>query len=81
MAGFHDMPRNFMICLNWPNHEMAAFHDIPRNFMIWWILRSAADISTLCEQHLPTAGAGRNVCRDREVMFKYSQIESQVTAL
>ncbi|KAI8431536.1 hypothetical protein MSG28_016034 [Choristoneura fumiferana] len=31
---FHDMPRNFMICLNWPNHEMAALHDMPRNFMI-----------------------------------------------
>ncbi|KAI8441991.1 hypothetical protein MSG28_005654 [Choristoneura fumiferana] len=34
MAAFHDMPRNFMICLNWPNHEMAALHDMPRNFMI-----------------------------------------------
>ncbi|KAI8422933.1 hypothetical protein MSG28_014036 [Choristoneura fumiferana] len=34
LAAFHDMPRNFMICLNWPNHEMAAVHDMPRNFMI-----------------------------------------------
>ncbi|KAI8428153.1 hypothetical protein MSG28_002400 [Choristoneura fumiferana] len=34
MAAFHDMPKNFMICLNWPNHQMAAFHDMPRNFMI-----------------------------------------------
>ncbi|KAI8431270.1 hypothetical protein MSG28_001296 [Choristoneura fumiferana] len=34
MAAFHDTPRNFMICLNWPNHEMAALHDMPRNFMI-----------------------------------------------
>ncbi|KAI8435222.1 hypothetical protein MSG28_003578 [Choristoneura fumiferana] len=34
LAAFHDMPRNFMICLNWPNHEMAALQDMPRNFMI-----------------------------------------------
>ncbi|KAI8425915.1 hypothetical protein MSG28_004922 [Choristoneura fumiferana] len=34
MAAFHDMTRNFMTCLIWPNHEMAAFHDMPRNFMI-----------------------------------------------
>ncbi|KAI8441561.1 hypothetical protein MSG28_015143 [Choristoneura fumiferana] len=34
MPAVHDTPRNFMICLNWPNHEMAALHDMPRNFMI-----------------------------------------------
>ncbi|KAI8431212.1 hypothetical protein MSG28_001250 [Choristoneura fumiferana] len=34
MAAFHDMPRNFMICLNWPDHDMATFPDMPRIFMI-----------------------------------------------